>query len=125
MHPPLPPLTEKPKTGKAVSALVLGIFSPLILAGGFGLLMLAHVKEAIHVIVLGFGILGVFGLSGLCALMAIVLGHSRLSDIRKLPHEISGRGMAITGMVLGYVMIFILTAWILTAIIVPRVAPLS
>lgn len=123
MHPPLPSLNQKPSTGKAVSALVFGILSPLILVGGFGLLLLAHFKETVSVIVLGLGVLCIFALSGVFALIAIICGHSRLSEIRNSPSTVSGRGMAISGLVLGYLMVFILTAWILLAIILPKISP--
>ncbi|MGW3606530.1 DUF4190 domain-containing protein [Micromonospora sp. NPDC005161] len=53
-----------------------------------------------------FGILGVLGgwcLFGLPCLLAVVLGHVGLHDTRN--NSKSGRGMAVAGLVLGYVFV--------------------
>ena len=39
------------------------------------------------------------------AIIAVALGHVQLSNIKKLPQEFDGRGMAIAGLATGYVTI--------------------
>ena len=39
------------------------------------------------------------------AIIAVALGHVQLSNIKKLPEEFDGRGMAIAGLATGYVTI--------------------
>jgi alpha/beta superfamily hydrolase len=49
-------------------------------------------------------ILGLLGLlAGVPALIAIVLGHISRSRIRKQPHRLVGSGLALTGLITGYV----------------------
>ena len=55
------------------------------------------------------------------ALLAIVLGHLSLSDIRKAAGRITGRGMAIAGLALGYTGVAIIPATlIIAAIAIPN-----
>ena len=39
------------------------------------------------------------------AIIAVILGHVQLSNIRKKPEEYEGQGMAIAGLVCGYIAI--------------------
>ena len=39
------------------------------------------------------------------AIVAVALGHVQMSNIKKLPEEFDGRGMAIAGLACGYVTI--------------------
>ena len=39
------------------------------------------------------------------AIIAVAIGHVQLSNIKKLPQEYDGRGMAIAGLATGYVTI--------------------
>jgi len=54
------------------------------------------------------------------ALLAIVLGHLSLSDIRKAAGRITGRGMAIAGLALGYTGVAIIPVMIIAAIAIPN-----
>jgi type IV pilus assembly protein PilA len=51
---------------------------------------------------IGSLICGIFFFLFPAAILAIVLGHLSLSDIRKAAGRLTGRGLAITGLVLGY-----------------------
>ena len=82
--PPSPPyanVNQPKKQGMAVAAMVLGILSILIgwipVVGWF----------------MGFPM----------ALLAIILGAVAIGQVNKQPHEFGGKGMAITGLVLGIV----------------------
>ena len=48
------------------------------------------------------GILG-FAAYGICAILAIIFGHCALSTINKSGGRLGGRGMAIAGLVQGYI----------------------
>ncbi|SCG76571.1 DUF4190 domain-containing protein [Micromonospora coxensis] len=80
-YPPLPPypppvlVAVAPTSGTATAALVLGIL----------------------------GVLGGWCLFGLPCLLAVVLGHVGLHETRD--GRRSGRGMAVAGLVLGYVFV--------------------
>lgn len=52
------------------------------------------------------GIVAVFSMAGglLAGLPAVICGHKALSKIKKSPDRYGGRGMAITGLILGYIM---------------------
>ena len=54
------------------------------------------------------------------ALLAIVLGHLSLGDIRKAAGRITGRGMAIAGLALGYTGMAIIPVIIIAAIAIPN-----
>src|SRR5271156_1422204 len=54
------------------------------------------------------------------ALIAIVLGHLSLSEIKKSAGRISGRGMAIAGLVLGYLGVAFIPLLIIAAIAIPN-----
>jgi hypothetical protein len=55
------------------------------------------------------------------AIVAIILGHLSLSDIRKSAGRLAGRGIALTGLVLGYSgVLFIPVVLIIAAIAIPN-----
>lgn len=54
------------------------------------------------------------------AIVAVVMGHLSLSDIRRSAGRIRGQGMAITGLVLGYAGLAILPLLIIAAIAIPN-----
>ncbi len=56
---------------------------------------------AVASLVLGIGGLTVLPLLG--SIVAIVLGYMARSDIRRRPHEVSGDGLALAGIVLGWI----------------------
>ncbi len=66
-------------------------------------------------------ILGIFFFALPTAIAAIVFGHISLSDIKKSAGRLQGRGLAITGLVLGYAGIaFIPIILIIAAIAIPN-----
>jgi type IV pilus assembly protein PilA len=66
-------------------------------------------------------ILGIFFLFIPTAILAIIFGHLSLSDIKKSAGRLQGRGMAITGLVLGYAgLAFIPVILIIAAIAIPN-----
>jgi len=66
-------------------------------------------------------ICGVFFFFWPVAIVAIVLGHLALSDIKKSAGRLAGRGMAIAGLVTGYIGISILPILIIAAIAIPNI----
>lgn len=56
-----------------------------------------------------FGILGVFMFG---SLVAVVLGHLARSEIKKSGNALEGDGMAVAGLVLGYVMLLATFAFV-------------
>jgi type IV pilus assembly protein PilA len=54
------------------------------------------------------------------AIVAVVMGHLSLSDIRKSAGRLSGRGMAIAGLVLGYLGLAVIPILIIAAIAIPN-----
>ncbi|MEE2826914.1 MAG: DUF4190 domain-containing protein [Planctomycetota bacterium] len=80
-------------TTSAISSLILGL-SSIMFAGGN---MAAYVFQQ-------WALLIVFGLVFLLtSILAVVLGHLSLSTIKKQPDRWTGRGIGISGMILGYV----------------------
>lgn len=68
-----------------------------------------------------FGILSYIILPLIGAIPAIILGHLALSEIRKSAGRLKGHGMAVGGMVLGYVQFaFIPFILIIAAIAIPN-----
>jgi type IV pilus assembly protein PilA len=66
-------------------------------------------------------ICGVFFFFWPVAIAAIVLEHLALSDIKKSAGRLAGRGMAIAGLVAGYIGISILPILIIAAIAIPNI----
>jgi hypothetical protein len=54
------------------------------------------------------------------SIVAVILGHLSLSDIRRRAGHLRGRGMAITGLVLGYVGLSFIPVLIIAAIAIPN-----
>lgn len=54
------------------------------------------------------------------AIVAVIMGHLSLSDIRRSAGRLGGRGMAIAGLVLGYLGLAILPILIVAAIAIPN-----
>jgi competence protein ComGC len=54
------------------------------------------------------------------SLVAVILGHLSLSEIRKSAGRIAGRGMAIAGLVLGYLGLSVVPVLIIAAIAIPN-----
>ena len=66
--------------------------------------------SALAVISLVTGILGVFPAPFLASVVAGVTGHLARAEIRRAPERFEGDGMALAGLVLGYLMIAIALA---------------
>ncbi|AOH36765.1 DUF4190 domain-containing protein [Luteimonas sp. JM171] len=66
--------------------------------------------SALAVISLVTGILGVFPAPFLASVVAVVTGHLARAEIRRAPERFEGDGMALAGLVLGYLMIAIALA---------------
>lgn len=61
---------------------------------------------------------GILGLcTGIAAIAAVICGHVALSEINKSNNFIQGRGLAIAGLVLGYIEIAAIAAWILFVVV--------
>lgn len=58
--------------------------------------------SVLAVLSLVFGILGWTLLPGLGAIVAVVTGHIARAEIRRAPHGLEGDGLAIAGLVLGW-----------------------
>lgn len=58
--------------------------------------------HTLAVISLAFGLLAWFGMPVLGAVVAVVSGHVALGEIRRSPELFEGRGLALTGVVLGW-----------------------
>ena len=54
------------------------------------------------------------------AIIAIVLGHLSLGEIRRSAGRLTGRGMAVTGLVLGYAGVSVIPIMIIAAIAIPN-----
>ena len=58
--------------------------------------------HTLAVLSLAFGLLAWFGLPVVGAVVAVVTGHVALNEIRRAPDAYEGRGMALTGIILGW-----------------------
>ena len=65
-----------------------------------------------------FGIVGVISCFGIFGIPAVIMGHMAMSQIANSPVPMVGRGMAIAGLICGYVGILI-TVGIVTATLIP------
>jgi hypothetical protein len=63
-------------------------------------------------------VLGIVWLGWLGSILAVIFGHVALSQIKRSYGALGGRGMAIAGLVLGYIGIATLVAVIVAAVIV-------
>ena len=66
---------------------------------------------------------GVFTFFLPASVAAIILGHISLSEIRNSAGRIGGRGLATTGLVLGYLGLVIISIGIVAAIAIPNLLP--
>jgi hypothetical protein len=71
--------------------------------------------HTLAVLSLAFGLLAWFGLPVVGAVVAVVTGHVALNEIRRAPDAYEGRGMALTGIILGWLNLA-LSAMIVAAI---------
>ena len=62
-------------------------------------------------------VLGILGLAGIGSVLAVIFGHVALSKIRRSGGRLKGAGMALAGLILGYVVISII---LLAAIAIPN-----
>jgi type IV pilus assembly protein PilA len=69
---------------------------------------------------IGSLICGIFFLLFPVAVAAVVLGHLSLSDIRKAAGRLAGRGLATTGLVLGYLGLSFIPILVIAAIAIPN-----
>ena len=67
-------------------------------------------------------VLGIVWFFWIGSILAVVLGHCALHQISRDPRY-GGRGMAVAGLVLGYVGIATMTFWILMAVLAAIPAP--
>ncbi len=66
-------------------------------------------------------ICGILGLFPPAAVVAVIFGHLSLSEIRRSAGQLSGRGLAITGLVFGYGGVALGVVWlVLIAIAIPK-----
>jgi Domain of unknown function (DUF4190) len=56
-----------------------------------------------------------------CSIVAVILGHLSLSDIRRSAGRLAGRGVAIAGLVFGYVGLWFVPILLIAAIAIPNV----
>ena len=59
-------------------------------------------KKGLSIASLIFGIIGTAPLLSTASIVAIILGHISLSKIKKSSGKYSGKGLAIAGLILGY-----------------------
>ena len=69
---------------------------------------------------IGSLIAGIFSFLFPAAILAIILGHISLSDIRASAGKLGGKGMAVAGLVLGYLGICFIPILIIAAIAIPN-----
>lgn len=63
-------------------------------------------------------ILGIVGLcTGIAGIAAVICGHMALNQIKRSGEMIQGRGLAIAGLVLGYLEIAGMVAWVLLVVL--------
>lgn len=74
---------------------------------------------AIAALVIGIASLVTCGMLGVGALAAIICGHIALSKITKSQGALKGRGMAMAGLMMGYVSIVLLVILIIVSISIP------
>lgn len=69
---------------------------------------------------IGSLICGIFGIFFPAAIGAIIMGHLSRSEIRKSAGRIKGAGMALAGLILGYMFISVIPLLIIAAIAIPN-----
>ncbi len=66
-------------------------------------------------------VLSILWIYGLGSLLAIILGHMARTDIRNSNGKLTGDGIAVAGLIIGY-LLFVLTLGILAAVAIPKLA---
>ncbi len=107
--PPPPPAGSAPPPG--YGAPPAGWVQPYA-AYGYGMPVRPQVTNGLAIASMVLGIVWIYWLG---SVLAVVFGHVALSQIKRNPHQ-TGRGMAIAGLVLGYVGIAVL-ALVIVAVV--------
>ena len=76
-------------------------------------------EEGTSGLAIGSLLCGIFGMFGFTALVAVILGHISLAQIRRSDGALRGRGMAIGGLVLGYLQVVVFGFGVLAALAWP------
>lgn len=96
------------RSGRAVTALVSGIVAAVSLGGGLLTSVLIFRQEGASPVAVGIVMLIALLISGTATLTAIICGHVSISEIRRSQGGKRGRGLAVTGLSLGYLMILVM-----------------
>lgn len=80
---------------------------------GMGYGGMAPVTDGLAIASFVCGLVGIFltfcyGMGIFCAIAAIIMGHISLSNIKKSGEVLQGRGLAVAGLILGYLMFAII-----------------
>lgn len=67
-------------------------------------------------------VLSILWIYGLGSLLAIILGHMARTEIQNSNGKLTGDGMAVAGLVIGYLLFVVVTLGILAAVAVPKLA---
>ena len=67
-------------------------------------------------------VLSILWMYGLGSLLAIILGHMARTEIRNSNGKLTGDGMAVAGLVIGYLLFVVVFLGILAAVAVPKLA---
>ena len=98
--------------GKSVSATTTAPLDPAV---AFGLPPETSGKAIFSLVC------SLFGIFPPAAVVAVIFGHVSLSEIRKNPSRLTGRGLAITGLVVGYAGVALGIVWlVLIGIAIPK-----
>lgn len=97
------------KSGRAITALISGLVAVVSLGGGLLIsVFMFKQEEPASPVAVGIVMLIALLISGTAILTAIICGHVSLSEIRRFQGFKSGRGMAMAGLWLGYLMILVI-----------------
>jgi len=67
-------------------------------------------------------VLSILWMYGLGSLLAIILGHMARTEIRNSNGKLTGDGIAVAGLVIGYLLFVVIFLGILAAVAVPKLA---
>ena len=67
-------------------------------------------------------ILSILWLYGIGSIMAIILGHMARKDVKNSKGKLTGDGIALAGLIIGYTLLAIITFGILAAVAIPKLA---
>jgi len=65
-------------------------------------------------------ILSILWLYGIGSIMAIILGHMARKDVKNSNGKLTGDGIALAGLIIGYTLLAIITFGLLAAVILPK-----